>query len=319
MAHKLDKTLGRDAIAYAGDTPWHKLGARLEPTDSIDVWTEAAGLNWHAREGQVFAQIGEQQLALAGYKALVRSDTNDALSIVSAGYRVVQPDEVMQFFGTLVKTGGFQMESAGALFGGRKIWALAKIHDGAPVFGDDVVQPYLLLATSFDGSMATTARLTSVRVVCNNTLNASEQDTGTVVRVNHGQSFDASKTRMDLGVYVDQFERMMLEARRMAVRNLYAGTAQKVAEEIFSHVLPRESTVEDIRQYAGYQRVMQLFNGSAIGADMAGQTAWGLLNAFTQYVDHERGRGDERRFGSAMMGAGDRLKQLARARIAELV
>lgn len=62
----------------------------------------------------------------------------------------------MGFFDDLVRVGKFHLETAGALSGGKRIWALAKIGGGAPIIGQDIVRPYLLLTTSFDGSMATT-------------------------------------------------------------------------------------------------------------------------------------------------------------------
>jgi hypothetical protein len=36
--------------------------------------------------------------------------------------------------------------------------------------GKDVSNGYILLATACDGTLATTAQFTSIRVVCNNTL-----------------------------------------------------------------------------------------------------------------------------------------------------
>jgi phage/plasmid-like protein (TIGR03299 family) len=93
--------------------------------------------------------------------------------VVSDGYRVVQPAEVMDFFRELVEIGGFELETAGALSDGRRVWALASVGDAAPVVSNDLVKPYLLLGTSYDGTMATVAKFTAIRVVCNNTITAA--------------------------------------------------------------------------------------------------------------------------------------------------
>lgn len=109
-------------------------------------------------------------LNVEGRDVLYRRDTGAALGIVSNEYRVVQPKEVMSFFGELVSASKCQLETAGALSRGRQIWALARMNEEEPVINGDLVRPYLLLTTSFDGSFSTTAKLTAVRVFCHNTL-----------------------------------------------------------------------------------------------------------------------------------------------------
>lgn len=69
-------------------------------------------------------------------------------------YKVHQPAEVLEFFNTLVQSAGFTLEVAGAIKGGKRIWALANVNK-AVVLHDDAVRGYLLLSTSFDGTAAT--------------------------------------------------------------------------------------------------------------------------------------------------------------------
>jgi hypothetical protein len=59
--------------------------------------------------------------------------------------------------------------------------------------------------------------------------------------------------------------------------------------------------------------VFALFNGAAIGSDIAGVigTRWGMLNAVTELVDHERGRSDNTRLESAWFGTGAAIKNRA--------
>lgn len=83
------------------------------------------------------------------------------LSVVSNRYKVVQPHEVLHFYKDLVSAGGFELETAGVLKGGRKLWALAKTGHEARIKGNDRIKAYLLsLATSCDGTLCTTAQFT---------------------------------------------------------------------------------------------------------------------------------------------------------------
>src|SRR3970282_1398934 len=119
-------------------------------------------------------------------------------------YQVVQPRQVLEFYRDLIQTVGFRMHTAGVLFGGCKVWALADIGQRIDVGHGDELNGFLLLATSFDGSLATTAQFTTVRVVCNNTLTASvrrgELDTEPGIRIPHNTRFDADRVKADLGL-----------------------------------------------------------------------------------------------------------------------
>lgn len=35
-----------ETMAYTGQTPWHQLGHALPKKQSIDVWAQAAGMQW---------------------------------------------------------------------------------------------------------------------------------------------------------------------------------------------------------------------------------------------------------------------------------
>ena len=111
MSHELDMTTGRAAMAYVGDEPWHGLGQQLEVGASIETWTEAAGLNWDVNEATVEFTIADTIKSFDSRKVLYRSDTQNPLSVVSTGYRTVQPSTIMNFFRTLSDKTDAQMEA----------------------------------------------------------------------------------------------------------------------------------------------------------------------------------------------------------------
>lgn len=125
MGHDLDKSTGEPAMAYVGARPWHGLGERLAPGKPIEIWLKAARLDWELSRQPV------QYLVDGGFRVmdrrfvLARTDTGDALSIVSDDYNIVQPREILEFYRELLTPSGYSLETAGALAGGRKVWALA--------------------------------------------------------------------------------------------------------------------------------------------------------------------------------------------------
>jgi len=162
MAHLID------TMAYTGQTPWHGLGNLLHAKQSLDIWLHAAGMDWTIEQGDVMFNVASDALHIRPYadnKVLYRSDTLEPLSVVSQRYNVVQPHEVLHFYQDLVDAGGFELETAGSLKGGRKLWALARTGQDLTLKGGDVVKSYLLLATSCDGSLCTTAQCTALHPV----------------------------------------------------------------------------------------------------------------------------------------------------------
>jgi phage/plasmid-like protein (TIGR03299 family) len=334
MAHMIDETTGAAAIAYLGETPWHELGHEMAAGASIEEWTDKAGLDWKVLRSPVLFQDARRFCGPlpSGYvpiqrfsdrDVLYRSDTGAPLGIASNDYKVVQPKDVMSFFDAVVKLGDFQLETAGALSGGKRIWALARIHDGAPIIGQDLVRPYLLLTTSFDGNMATTAKLTAIRVVCHNTLSvairnnhgSASEAVGTTVKVNHAMQFDARDVRMQLGIFADTFGKWVIQTRRLARQKIDRETASRMALELTSKIPFRTRNpkpVEWPRESPAYHRIMALFDGQAIGSDLSeGPTKWQFINSVTQWIDHERGRDPGSRLNSAWYGLGEALKRKA--------
>lgn len=316
MAHMIDMSNNRANIAYVGVTPWHGLGQALTPGADLETWRREAGLSWEARRKPVQWRDAAGVHTWDARHVLFRSDTEAPLSIVSDGYNVVQPSQVLNFFGRLAEIGGFTLETAGVLSGGARIWALASVGDGAPVVKKDLVKPYVLLATSFDGSMATVARFTTIRVVCHNTLSATvgtgptgkHAEAGAQIKIWHSERFDPDAVRQQLGIFKDQWERFQILAGMLAAKPFSDAQADQFFVDL---IRPHVSEERDVRETAGYRKMLALFQGGAIGAALAGRTAWGAVNAVTEYVDHQRGRSADTRLNNAWFGGGNEMKQRA--------
>ena len=192
MAHQLTtRANGYTEMAFVGETPWHGLGQSLDQNASIEQWQVSAGMDWTIERTPVL-YTGNEPLPVRfeGQNVLYRSDTNAPLSVVSDRYKPVQPIEVLEFFRDLVEQNGFRLHTAGTLFGGKRLWALAETGKFAEISKDDGIGGFLLLSTSADKSLATTARFTTVRVVCNNTLSYATRDTRQMVSFTHATEFN---------------------------------------------------------------------------------------------------------------------------------
>jgi phage/plasmid-like protein (TIGR03299 family) len=183
----------------------------------------------------------------------------------------------------------------------------------------DSMKLNLLLATAIDGTMATEGSWIAERVVCNNTLQIGRGEKTLRVKIRHNTKFVATDVKADLGIETAQsvFAQTVADMRRMsAIRitpiQVVTATAEllnpgfaELDSDKQAKVL-RSKPVETIGKLA--------LDGTAIGADMAGAngTAYGWLNAVTQYVDHVgRARSVDGRLDSAWFGPGNAIKEKA--------
>jgi phage/plasmid-like protein (TIGR03299 family) len=326
MAHEIDTTKGYAAMAYVGATPWHGLGQEMEAGQSIEKWLVAAGMNFSINEAEVMYKTSSENVyAMAqavGKKVLFRSDTGSALSVVSNDYQVVQPQEVLEFYRDLTEQAGFNLETAGVLRNGKKYWALANMGEEAKIL-DDTIKGYLLLGTSCDGSMATTAMFTSIRVVCNNTLGFAmhEADSGKaqkVVRTNHRAKFNAEDIKAQLGIAATSWQSFTKMVGIWANAKVSDDQAKQYFDQIATYktadgietISPRTSaSLISLYAQTGIGRTLEAANG----------TAWGLVNAVTEFVDHRRGRSNDVRVDRAWFGDGLTTKNKAVDLVNELI
>ncbi|EJB8517503.1 DUF932 domain-containing protein [Acinetobacter baumannii] len=332
MAHQID------TIAFVGQTPWHRLGSQLPPNQPIEIWAQQAGMDWRIESSNVsyMAKNDRGQNILMPYeeqRVLYRSDTHAPLSVVSQRYQEVQPKEILEFYRDLTEQSGFELETAGVLKGGKKFWALARTGQSTALKSKDVSNGYILLATACDGTLATTAQFTSIRVVCNNTLAIAlrgQSSSAGVVKVPHSTKFDAEKVKQQLGISVRAWDEHMYEMKQLTQRKVSQQEAKAYFDAVFNNSTmsisdPEENIIQFYRNVAqqvqekkpepngrAMNKALEMFNGQGRGADLssAKDTAYGLLCSITEFVDHERrAMSTDHRLDSAWFGAGAGVKQ----------
>jgi phage/plasmid-like protein (TIGR03299 family) len=307
MAHEIA------SMAYTNATPWHGLGQQLPTGQSIEAWQQAAGMAWDIVETPVlYATPSEGGVTFrtnAESKVLFRSDSMAALSVVSNRYKPVQPKEILEFYRDLVSVGGMELETAGVLKGGKKLWALAKTNQSTSLKGGDQVKAYLLLATSCDGTLATSAFFTSVRVVCNNTLQLAVHGAEGVIKVPHSTTFDPSSVKQQLGIGMSSWDQFNRSIKKLVSRPVSEAEAKAYLVEVLG-----DPTNPFELQPKPVKTAMELFSGQGMGAGMSSAkgTAWGVLNAITELTDHRRAaRSPDTRLDSAWFGLGAQVKAKA--------
>lgn len=308
MAHNINRNNGKDSIVYAGETPWHKLGTKVDGAFDSDTALKLGGLDFSVEK------VGLQTIdghAVPNRFGLRRTDNKDILGVVAGMYQPLQNRDAFRFFDGCFGKGKARYEVAGVLGKGEKVWLLAKLPGDFRIgSGEDVVGKWLLLTNGHDTTEAVRARFTPIRVVCQNTLSAALSTKANEVRVQHigdvpGKLEIAGKLLKQAGIYFDEIQTVFsgfvkhniksAELQRYAIRSL-TGSDQSM-DDLGK---PTQNAVNRIKELHDIGR----------GHDIKGVrgTLWGAYNAVTEFVDHDKTTDS---LGYMAFGRGSEIKQRA--------
>ena len=317
MAHEISVVNGVEEAAYAIKPAWHGLGTVIDhPMTAIEA-LHNAHLDWQVVQNPLYVNNGKPinlnvpYLRASKLKfvetrvANCREDTGDVLGVVSNKYGVIQNTEAFDFLEALRSENGMEYEAAGALKNGRVIWLLARTPINFHI-AEETFKEYILFTNSHDGSRAVTVQPTNVRVVCNNTLTYALEGFGksNAYRICH---FNNSKQNLeDLITTI----RMQNEASE-TLKGMFTELSQiQITDMAFQQYAVEALGLKDkpmpaIQKSRVLRRVQDnYFIDPTNQTTITRRTALGAFNAVTQFVDHQRGANQERRFASAQFGYG---------------
>lgn len=296
-------------MMYVGEVPWHKLGTKLENPATAAEAIQEAGLDFKVIKKTLRTTTPE--LSVVGHYATVRTDTLDVLGVVGSRYEPIQNRDAFTTFDALVGEGEAIYHTAGVLGKGERIWILAKLPDYIRVNGHDLVEKFLLLTNSHDGSGPVRVKLTPIRVVCANTLTVALDGREQEVRIRHTAQAEArlKEAHEILGLTNKLYTELDQIFNGMSKKSM----TQMMLNDFLKNIFPNPPDKErSTRITAVRDKVVELTE-NGIGADMAKGTLWGAYNAVTELVDHYRKATSDDTAGlkSMWFGSGERLKKKA--------
>lgn len=314
MSDNLSVAEGVVEMASAnGILPWHRSGFVFLPgevPDSGQMITRAH-LDWKVELRQEgFAGADGTWKEYPGRRVLVRSDIDRPLANVTPRYQPFQNDRAFAFLDSLAQDRVMRYETAGALFGGKLVWIMARLPGDDLVGKDDIQQRWLLWSMGHGGE-AITARMVRVRVVCANTYRAAVGGVQPEIRFRHmgDLSKEEDKARSALVTAHECFNTIATIERKMSE---YAMTKEKV-DTFLASVFPRPratatKTAEQRKRAMGaWEEIIQTAwtNYANPETSSADGTLWGVFNAVTKYADHQRtvrGKSESKVFESRFKG-----------------
>lgn len=326
MSHGITLTDRFAEIRSNGQRAWHGLGDQLQEGLDFQTAFQNHGLGWATDLAPIFAKVGDTTIELPDNRAHIRRDNGTVLGVVSDRYKAFENMDVARFAdGMLGADAAVSAETVGSLYGGRRIFALARLPGSFKLGTDDEVRPFLLVSNGHGGFAGFNTYLTTIRVVCDNTLTLSERDLARGVSFRHvGDLGEKQKqARLILGLADKELERFNVSCQRLAATTLSPGQVEHFMRELWEQTFGVLDT-EDVEAYEKAKAKQDEIVGTWL-ANMEDErqklagiegTAWAAYNAVSQWHDHERGRflsvaESDARVHSNLFGASNRDKQRA--------
>lgn len=291
------KDMDGKAMFSVKELPWHRLGTVLDLPPTTDEALFHSGLNWPVMKAPNMINMGNgsDDYFSTGKYSTYRLDSDNMPVIlgdnISDRYEIVQNIDAFKPFDKVLLDHGYTYETAGAVCDGKRIWVMAKSPDSILV-GNDVIQRYVLLFNSHDGSLPVILLPTDVRVVCNNTLTMALNAAGRQMQLKHtmGVNERLDKVVDILNAADGQFHEAYDVYNRMNEIEMDVKTATNYFEELMPKLTNRGNVSytptgrkRPDRQISVYDTLIDNF---VSGPGNTGETLWHAYNAVTQYVDH---------------------------------
>lgn len=331
MAHNINynEDTGKHSFFSTKQTAWHNLGQIITDYPTSAEAIQHAGLDYEIEKRKLFTassadiildnEIIHNKIEVPNYYSTVRTDNDAVLGVVGKDYQIVQNRDAFSFFDSIVGGDGILYETAGALGKGERIFITAKLPDYIRVGNDDLIEKYLFLTTSHDGSGSITAAFTPIRIVCNNTLNAAMNNKTNTVRIRHTSN---AKQRLEQAHKVMGISDM-LSSQMESIFNHWTKiriTDNEVKKLIQSALVPSKEVLKTI-QNGREDELSTCFTNIVDSAfeyaisnptqlmDTTKGTVFGAYNAITGYFQNVRNYKDEEaKLTSLLMGGTGQIR-----------
>ena len=217
-----------------------------------------------------------------GHSTVVRDDNGKSYGAVSDKYQTVDNLEAL---GSVQYMDGLTLRKYGETHTGMQ-YLIGELPE-TKILGD-AFKPFLIYRNSFNGRYPIQVAISPLRIVCQNQLTLAFGHAQNTISIRHTKTAkekvaQAQEVMMKVGDFLTDLTK---EAERLA--GIRLTPAQEV--EVIRSLFPIKEDMTD-RQKATISQQLSAFEIARHTADNANfkGTAWGLVNAYTDFLTHNEG------------------------------
>lgn len=261
-------------------TTWHAIGKDVQECKSMEQVLHASGLDYEVTKYPIFSHTGE---VIPNRFITTRDNDGHMYDVVSDKFQIVQNRDAFDFVNYMGEDLTF--EKAGETANGM-VYIIGKLPE-VNILGD-AFTPHVIFRNGFSGKVKITAAICPLRIVCQNQFNFAFKNTQNAVTIRHVGNAEAKlqEAREVLKLSADYMAEINTMANRYAGVKLTPDQLEKVVNQMFP-MANNESMNSFKRHHLEAARAAFV---NAYNADDNGNfrgTAWGLINAYTDYITHK--------------------------------
>ena len=268
---------------------WHGIGTDISSCESVEDMLSVADLDYHVSKSPVYTNEG---LLIPGVSATV-SDRGHIFGVVSNKYAVTQNEDAFSFMDEI---DGIKFVKAGMTYTGM-IYAIGELPSVRVL--DDNFTPYVIVQNGHNGRYNIKATICPLRIVCQNQFAYAFAHSANTVSIKHsalaeGRLSDAHATII---ASANAMSTIAADAERYAALPINDITFYRVVSNLFKI---EDDATERVKNNITLKK--NAFIRAYEAQDNANYrgTAWGVINAYADYLTHVGGRNTdksaERRF-----------------------
>ena len=295
-----------------GQAAWHGQGVVTEGTLPAREAFETADALFTVEKRELFfprttSDMGDEQLWQPTESfAVVRTDTQTLLGVVSKQYEIVQNDSLLRMAEFIREE--VDMDCVIVLADGAKVCFTATLRGAeTDIVPGDTVKRRIVGYLGHDGKTGCGAKFTNIRVVCQNTLTAAMQDSGARSSITHkngaNNNFDTLISSIDVARqdFVTECE-LMREFSRVSM-----------GVDAFNDFVDEVYNIDEGQVFRKRQQLETAFR-AGYGQEYAPFSLWTSINAITQVETSTRGTTAAKsrsQFARGTFGAGAAISKKA--------
>ena len=300
-----------------GERAWHGMGVVTEGTlPAREAFETADALFTVEKRELQYPVYGFDQISIkpSGSFAVVRTDTQALLGVVSKQYEIVQNDSLLRMAEFIREE--VDMDCVIVLSDGAKVCFTATLRGAeTDIVPGDTVKRRIVGYLGHDGKTGCGAKFTNIRVVCQNTLTAALSSSGAHSSITHkngaNNNFDALISSIDVARqdFVTECDLM----REFSRASMSLDSFRDFVDEVYN--------IEEGQVFRKRDKLTEAFM-HGYGASYAPHSIWTGINAITEVETSTRGTTAAKgrsQFARGTFGAGAQISKKAFAVAAELV
>ena len=284
-----------DIISLPRIASWASIGTTLDSTTVDDALTKAK-LNYEVQKERLYLADGTSipEMVATTYTT-IKDDkpTKHILGTVGEKYEVVQNRDGFAFVDYI--SDGLKFVKGGMTHTGM-IYLIAELPE-VDILGDGF-KPYVIFRNSFNGKYQLSAAITPLRVVCQNQFNFAFKHVENTINIRHSaRAYD----RMEEAKYVLQGVAQYMGKLNEIAKQFAGIKLNKTETEIAVNMLfPTPDNADELAklvlasQKASFVKMLDADDNQNHKGN-----AWGLVNAYTDYITHtsiRKGRYEDSQF-----------------------